>query len=85
MFSHLASYLSQIRYLSLFRHVSAILPTQKLVLAITCLDQFMRQKLLKSVEEKEKLFHTALVKCGVKYELAAQAARVLASGKPGYH
>jgi hypothetical protein len=44
----------------------------------------MRQKLLKSVEEKEKLFHTALVKCRVKYELAAQAARVLASGKPGY-
>ena len=42
----------------------------------------MRQKLLKSVEEKEKLFHTALVKCGVKYELAAQAARILASGKP---
>jgi hypothetical protein len=42
----------------------------------------MRKQLFTSVEEKEKLFHTELVKYGVEYELAAQAARILVSGKP---
>jgi hypothetical protein len=44
--------------------------------------QHMRQRLFTSLEEKEKLFHSELVKYGVKYELAAQAAKILVSGKP---
>lgn len=35
-----------------------------------------------SVEEKEKLFHTELVKYGVEYKTAGKVARILASGKP---
>lgn len=45
----------------------------------------MRQRLFTSVEEKEKLYHTELVKHGVKYELAAQAAKIIVSGKPDEH
>jgi hypothetical protein len=32
--------------------------------------------------EKEKIFHTQLVKYGVKYEQAHKAAQILASQKP---
>lgn len=42
----------------------------------------MRQRLFISIEEKEKLDRTELVKYGVKSELAAQAAKILVSGKP---
>ncbi|MDZ8187395.1 MAG: hypothetical protein RMX96_21430 [Nostoc sp. ChiSLP02] len=35
-----------------------------------------------SGQEKEKIFHTELVKYGVKYEKAQKAAQLLASGKP---
>ncbi|QLE56350.1 hypothetical protein [Nostoc sp. TCL26-01] len=31
--------------------------------------------------EKEKIFHTQLVKYGVKYEQAARVAKIIASGK----
>jgi hypothetical protein len=34
------------------------------------------------VEEKERLFHTQLVKYGVEYTTAGKVARILASGKP---
>ncbi|WP_242040451.1 hypothetical protein [Anabaena subtropica] len=34
-----------------------------------------------SQEEKEKLFHTQLVKYGVRYEKAARVANILACGK----
>ncbi|MBD2533824.1 hypothetical protein H6G97_31450 [Nostoc flagelliforme FACHB-838] len=34
-----------------------------------------------SKKEKEKIFHTELVKFGVKYDRAAKAAYILASGK----
>ncbi|MBW4423214.1 MAG: hypothetical protein KME50_01800 [Nostoc desertorum CM1-VF14] len=33
-------------------------------------------------KEKEKIFHTELVKFGVKYDTAAKAAYILASGRP---
>ncbi|MDZ8223284.1 MULTISPECIES: hypothetical protein [unclassified Nostoc] len=35
-----------------------------------------------SVQNLEDFFHTQLVKHGVNYNLAAQAAKILASGKP---
>ncbi|MDZ8185481.1 MAG: hypothetical protein RMX96_11575 [Nostoc sp. ChiSLP02] len=35
-----------------------------------------------SVEEKEKIFCTELVKYGVKYKKARKAAKILASGLP---
>ncbi|MBD2251577.1 hypothetical protein H6G14_09685 [Nostoc parmelioides FACHB-3921] len=41
----------------------------------------MSGKFFMSQEEKEKLFHTQLVKYGVRYEKAARAASILASGK----
>lgn len=34
------------------------------------------------VQEKERLFHTELVKYGVEYRIASKVARILASGKP---
>lgn len=34
-----------------------------------------------SQEEKERLFHTQLVKYGVKFEKAAKVAKILASGQ----
>jgi hypothetical protein len=34
------------------------------------------------VEEKERLFHTELVKYGVEYKIAGKVARILTSGKP---
>lgn len=34
------------------------------------------------VEEKERLFHTELVKYGVEYRTAGKVARILASRKP---
>ncbi|BAT55664.1 unknown protein [Nostoc sp. NIES-3756] len=34
-----------------------------------------------SQEEKERLFHTQLVKYGVKFEKAAKVAKILASGE----
>ncbi|WP_427162245.1 hypothetical protein ACQFX9_12180 [Aliinostoc sp. HNIBRCY26] len=33
-------------------------------------------------EEKEKIFHTELVKFGVEYKKAQKVARILASGEP---
>jgi hypothetical protein len=41
----------------------------------------MQGKFFLSQEEKEKLFHTQLVKYGVRYEKAARVATILASGK----
>lgn len=35
-----------------------------------------------SPEEKQQFFHTALVQYGVKYDLAKEAARILASQAP---
>lgn len=35
-----------------------------------------------SKKEKEKIFHTELVKFGVSYDRAAKAAYILATGKP---
>ncbi|BBD64674.1 hypothetical protein NIES4072_16620 [Nostoc commune NIES-4072] len=35
-----------------------------------------------SVQNLEEFFHTQLVKHGVNYNLAARAAKILASGKP---
>ncbi|MCC5642779.1 hypothetical protein LC607_07440 [Nostoc sp. CHAB 5824] len=34
------------------------------------------------VQDLEEFFHTQLVKHGVNYNLAAKAAKILASGKP---
>ncbi|MDZ8033153.1 MAG: hypothetical protein RMY64_22725 [Nostoc sp. DedQUE08] len=34
------------------------------------------------VEEREKIFCTELVQCGVLYEKAVTAAKILASGQP---
>ncbi|MBE8990366.1 hypothetical protein [Nostoc sp. LEGE 12450] len=42
----------------------------------------MEFELFVSVEEKEKIFYTELVKYGVSYEKAVIAARILASGQP---
>ncbi|MBH8556233.1 hypothetical protein I8751_28665 [Nostocaceae cyanobacterium CENA357] len=42
----------------------------------------MQRKFLTTAAEKEKIFHTQLVKYGVEYEKAAKAAKILASGKP---
>ncbi|MFN6485132.1 MULTISPECIES: hypothetical protein [unclassified Nostoc] len=42
----------------------------------------MPQNFLISVEEKEKIFHTELVKYGVEYEQARKAAQILASSQP---
>lgn len=35
-----------------------------------------------SVEDKEELFHTELVRHGVEYHKAAEVAKILVSGKP---
>lgn len=35
-----------------------------------------------TIEEKETIFHTELVKYGVEYEKARKAAQILASSKP---
>lgn len=37
---------------------------------------------MSSLKEKEKFFHTELVKYGVDYYKAAKVAKILASGKP---
>ncbi|KYC42634.1 hypothetical protein WA1_14905 [Scytonema hofmannii PCC 7110] len=42
----------------------------------------MQRVLSISVEEKERLFHTELVKHGVSYSDAARVAKILASEKP---
>jgi hypothetical protein len=42
----------------------------------------MQRKFFISVEKKEELFHTALVKCGVDYQKAAKVAKILANEKP---
>ncbi|MGV0103485.1 hypothetical protein [Nostoc sp. DSM 114167] len=42
----------------------------------------MQQNSLISVEEKEKIFHTELVKYGVEYEQARKAAQILAYSQP---
>ncbi|MUG97927.1 hypothetical protein F7734_38725 [Scytonema sp. UIC 10036] len=42
----------------------------------------MQQVLSLSVEEKERLFHTELVKHGVSYSDAARVAKILASETP---
>ncbi len=42
----------------------------------------MQRKFFISVEKKEELFHTELVKCGVDYQKAARVALILASEKP---
>ena len=42
----------------------------------------MQQNFLISVEEKEKIFHTELVKYGVGYEQARKAAQILACSQP---
>ncbi|MEH1940839.1 MAG: hypothetical protein V7L01_11560 [Nostoc sp.] len=42
----------------------------------------MQQNFLISVEEKEKIFHTELVKYGVEYEQARKAAQILAYSQP---
>ncbi len=42
----------------------------------------MLKKRFTSIKEKEELFHTELIKLGVNYETAAQAANILAAGKP---
>ena len=42
----------------------------------------MQQNFLISVEEKEKIFHTELIKYGVGYEQARKAAQILACGQP---
>ncbi|GAA6614492.1 hypothetical protein [Scytonema sp. NUACC26] len=38
-----------------------------------------------SIEEKERLFHTKLVKHGVSYSDAARVAKILASETPDEH
>ena len=42
----------------------------------------MQQKFPLTVEEKQKLFHTQLVKFGVEYEKARKASEILALQKP---
>jgi hypothetical protein len=42
----------------------------------------MQRKFFISVEKKEELFHTELIKCGVDYQKAAQVAQILALEKP---
>lgn len=42
----------------------------------------MLNKFKVSKQEKERIFHTDLVKYGVKYDKAAKAAKLLASEKP---
>jgi uncharacterized DUF497 family protein len=45
----------------------------------------MQRVLSISIEEKEKLFHTKLVKHGVSYSDAARVAKILASETPDEH
>ncbi len=42
----------------------------------------MQRKFSTTAAEKERIFHTQLVKYGVEYDKAAKAAKILASGKP---
>ncbi|WP_445633668.1 CopG family transcriptional regulator [Nostoc sp. DSM 114161] len=42
----------------------------------------MRSQFYISVEEKEKIFCTELIRYGVPYEKARKAAQILASGQP---
>ncbi|WP_414569859.1 hypothetical protein [Nostoc sp. CCY 9925] len=42
----------------------------------------MQQKFSLTVEEKQKIFHTQLVKFGVEYEIARKASEILAREKP---
>lgn len=39
----------------------------------------MHRKLFTSLHEREQLFHTELVKCGVEYHKAAKAAQIIVS------
>ncbi len=50
--------------------------------ATVALDAFRQMQLFISFDDKQQLFHTELVKYGVGYHKAAEAARILASGKP---
>lgn len=50
--------------------------------ATVALNVLQQLQLFTSFEQKQELFHTQLVKHGVKYQKAAEAARILASGKP---
>ncbi|MBD2677845.1 MULTISPECIES: hypothetical protein [Nostoc] len=42
----------------------------------------MQQKFALTLEEKQKIFHTQLVKYGVEYEKARKASEILAREKP---